>query len=101
MRKYYVEHLIFSLYYYSFDFFSKSVFALLFISVAAVGGKLPSRVLDTFYIVGFIYLIFALRRVYQQSWKMTLLKAFALHILETMLFIAVNVAGFIIAFAFA
>lgn len=101
MKKYYVEHLIFSLYYYSFDFFSKSLFALLFICIAAVGWKLPSRVLDSFYIVGFIYILFALRRVYQQSWKMTLLKAFVLYLLETALFIAVNIAGFIIAFAFA
>jgi hypothetical protein len=100
MKKYYVEHLIFSLYYYSFDFFSKSVFALLFIVLAAVGWKLPSRVLDSFYVIGFIYLVFALRRVYQQSWKMTFLKAFILHLLETALFIAVNIAGFIIAFVF-
>ena len=98
MKKYYVEHLIFSLYYYSFDFFSKSAFALLFIVIAAVGWKLPSRVLDSFYVIGFIYILFALRRVYQQSWKMTLLKAFTLYLLETILFIAVNIAGFIIAF---
>jgi hypothetical protein len=73
MRKYYVEHLIFSLYYYSFDFFCKALFALLFLATAAVGLKLPSTVLDMFYPVGLLYLVFALRRVYQQKWPMTLL----------------------------
>ncbi len=99
LKKYYVEHLIFSLYYYSFDFFCKSLFALFFIVVAAVGWRLPGRFLDTFYVVGFVYILFALRRVYQQSWKMTLLKSVVLYFLETALFIAVNIAGFIIAFA--
>ena len=41
MKRFYVEHLIFSLYYYSFDFFMKSFFALLFIVSAALGSKLP------------------------------------------------------------
>ena len=49
MRKYYAEHLVFSLYYYSFDFFSKSFFALLFLLTAAIGFKLPSLVLNFFY----------------------------------------------------
>jgi len=100
MKKYYVEHLIFSLYYYSFDFLSKCVFALLFIVVAAMGMKLPGRVLDLFYPVGLVYLIFALRRVYRQGWTMTLVKSLALYVCETILFIAVNVAGFFIAYAF-
>ena len=101
MKKYYVEHLVFSLYYYSFDFLSKSVFALIFISVAAIGWRLPSTVLNLFYPLALVYLIFALRKVYQQSWVMTLLKGLVLFGLETLLFIAVNIIGFIIAFTFA
>ena len=99
MKKYYVEHLVFSLYYYAFDFFCKSLFALLFIVVAAFGAKLPAQALNVFYPVAFVYLAFSLRRVYQQRWLTTGIKAVALFVCESLLFIGVNVAGFIIAFA--
>ena len=99
MKRFYVEHLIFSLYYYSFDFFMKSIFALGFIVVAALGAKLPSIVLNLFYPVALLYLIFALRRVYRQTWPITIVKAVVLFLCETLLFIAVNIAGFIIAFS--
>jgi len=100
-RKYYVEHLIFSFHYYSFDFFCKSVFALLFVVGAALGTRIPSMVLNFFYPVAFVYLLFALRRVYRQSWPWTLLKSLILFACETALFIAVNIAGFFAAFAVA
>jgi hypothetical protein len=98
-RKYYVEHLIFSLHYYSFDFFCKSVFALLFIVSTAVGLRLPTQILNLFYPTALVYLIFAIRRVYKQSWTTTLLKSVVLFVCKTLLFIAVNMAGFVIAFA--
>ena len=99
MKRYYVEHLIFSLNFYSFDFFFKSVFALLFILSAAIGLKLPTMVLNFFYPIVLLYLIFALRRVYRESWRKTVGKAVVLFALETLLFIAVNIAGFVTAFA--
>jgi hypothetical protein len=98
-RRYYVEHLIFSLHYYSFDFLCKTIFAVAFIVWGALGFKLPTLVLDLFYPVAFIYLLFALRRVYWQSWAITGMKAVVLFVCETLLFIAVNMAGFIIAFS--
>ena len=101
MKRFYVEHLIFSLYYYSFDFFMKSFFALLFIVSAALGAKLPGTVLNFFYPVALIYLAFALRVVYKQTWPRTIIKAVVLFLCESLLFIAVNIAGFIIAFALA
>ena len=100
MRKYYVEHLVFSLYYYSFDFFFKSLFAVLFLATAAVGLKLPTMLLNFFYPLALVYLVFALRRVYQQKWPMTLLKAVVLFACETLLFVAVNIGGFVIAYQF-
>lgn len=99
MKRFYVEHLIFSLYYYSFDFFMKSIFALGFIVVAALGAKLPSMVLNLFYPVALFYLLFALRCVYRQRWPITIAKAIVLFICETLLFIAVNLIGFLIAFS--
>ena len=100
MRKYYVEHLVFSLYYYSFDFFCKSLFAVVFLATAAVGLKLPTLLLNFFYPLALVYLVFALRRVYQQKWPMTLLKAAVLFACETLLFAAVNIGGFVIAYSF-
>jgi hypothetical protein len=99
MRKYYVEHLIFSLYYYSFDFFCKSLFAVLFLGTAAVGLKLPTAILNLFYPLALVYLVFALRRVYQQKWPTTLVKAVVLFACETLLFMAVNIGGFVIAYS--
>jgi hypothetical protein len=99
MKKYYVEHLVFSLYYYSFDFFCKSAFALIFIVAAAVGWKLPYQALNLFYPIALVYLLLALKRVYQQRWLITTVKAVPLFICEWLLFVAVNVAGFFIAFA--
>ena len=99
MKRYYVEHLIFSLHYYSFDFLCKSIFALIYLIAAAVGAKLPTLLLNFFYPVAFLYFMLALRRVYRQGWPVTAVKAVLLFALETLLFIAVNVAGFIIAFA--
>ena len=100
MKKYYVEHLVFSLYYYSFDFFCKTLFAVMFVATAAVRFKLPSMILNLFYPVALLYLVFALRRVYQQKWAMTLVKAVVLFACETLLFMAVNIGGFIIAYSF-
>ena len=101
MKRYYVEHLIFSLYFYSFDFFCKSLFALLIIISGVMSLKLPTHTLDLFYPVAFIYLIFALRRVYKESWSRTLLKSVVLFVCETLLFFAVNMIGFIIALSTA
>ena len=98
-KRHYAEHLIFSLHYYSFDFFCKSVFALLFLVSAKAGLQLPVQILNLFYPIALIYMVLALRRVYHQSWPKTLPKSIGLFICETLLFIAVNMAGFIIAFS--
>ncbi|HET6980201.1 MAG TPA: DUF3667 domain-containing protein [Pyrinomonadaceae bacterium] len=101
-KKYYVEHLVFSLYYYSFDFFCKSFFALLYLLCGAIGGfKLPVMVLNLFYPLAFVYLMFALRRVYQQKWVLTVVKAVVLFACETLLFVAVNIGGLAMAYLFA
>ncbi|HVQ38713.1 MAG TPA: DUF3667 domain-containing protein [Pyrinomonadaceae bacterium] len=96
-RRYYVEHLVFSLHYYSFDFLTKSVFGLLFVLGNLIGTKLPAPALNLFYPLAFIYLLFALRRVFQQSWGKTLMKSVVLFLCETVLFMAVNMIGFMVA----
>jgi uncharacterized protein DUF3667 len=99
-KRYYVEHLIFSLHYYSFDFFCKSLFALVFIITGKLGARLPTMALNFFYPVALVYFIFALRRVYRESWTKTVVKGLVLFVLETLLFIAVAITGFVIAFLF-
>jgi hypothetical protein len=98
-RKYYVEHLVFSLYYYSFDFFCKCAFALVFVIAGTIGWKLPEQVLNLFYPVAFAYLLLALKQVYKQKWLITTIKAVPLFVLEWVLFVASMMAGFIISFA--
>ena len=98
-RRYYVEHLIFSFHYYSFDFFCKSLFAVLFLAASAFGGKLPGMALNFFYPVAFVYLMFALRRVYRQRWPITILKSFVLFVCETALFIGVTCGFYCFRFA--
>lgn len=97
MKRYYVEHLIFSLYYYSFDFLCKTLFGAVIFGFAYAGAKLPQRTLDLFYPAAFVYLLFALRRVYKESWARTAIKAIVLFVLEVVLFMAVNMIGFIVA----
>ncbi len=51
--------------------------------------------------VAFVYLFFALLQVYAEPWPKTLLKAAVLFALEVLLFIAVNIIGFMLAVALA
>jgi hypothetical protein len=97
-RRYYVEHLVFSLYFYSFDFFLRSSLAVIFIIAAKTGITLPTAVRGLFYVGISVYLLLALRRVYKESWAKTSLKSVVLIICELLLFIAVNMAGFILAY---
>ena len=55
--------------------------------------------LNLFYPIAFGYLLFALKRVYKQKWLITTMKAVPLFVCEWLLFVAVNMAGFIIGFA--
>ena len=99
--KYYVEHLIFSLYFYSFDFLAKCVVAIFYLQSDYIGTNAYLSSRSLYYIVAFVYLLFALQRVYSEPWPKTLLKASVLFVLEVLLFIAVNIAGFMLAVAFA
>lgn len=95
--KYYVEHLVFSLYFYSFDFLAKCIVAVFYLTSAYTGTQLFVGIRILFYVVLFIYLLFALRRVYSEPWTKTILKSLALFVLEVGLFIAVNILGSVIA----
>ena len=99
--RYYVEHLIFSLHFYSFDFLIKCVVAVLYLTSDYTGHSTYLAARAGYYAAAFAYLFFALRRVYHQSAKMTVLKAALQFLFEVGLFIALNVAGFMLALALA
>ena len=97
--RYYVEHLVFALHFYSFDFLMRCFYALL---IAAAGAShlayANAAVRVLFYVSLFAYLYFALLRVYRQSKPMTLLKTVVLFALEIGLFLAMIAAAFLTAF---
>ena len=99
--KYYVEHLIFSLHFYSFDFLIKCVVAIFYLSSDYIGHTTYMGSRMAYYLAAFAYLTFALRRVYEESWTKTLLKSAAQFLFEVLLFIAINIAGSVIAVALA
>jgi hypothetical protein len=82
-KKYYIEHLIFALHSHSFLF----VMVLISLLLGAVGdwlepsgeGHLSSAIRGVTIVIGIwipLYFLFALKRVYQQGWAMTLAKYF-------------------------
>jgi hypothetical protein len=100
-KRYYVEHLIFSIHFYSFDFLAKCVVALFYLTSDYTGQITFAVSRTAYYFAAFVYIFFAQLRVYGQPWPKTLFKAAAQFLLEILLFIGINVAGFILAVAFA
>ena len=83
MKRYYVEHLVFSLYYYSFDFFCKSAFC---VDIHRRGGdrvQVAATGIDLFYPIAFRISPLALKRVYQQKWPITSVKTASLFLRDT------------------
>lgn len=97
-ERYYVEHLIFSLHFYSFDFLAKCVVAIAYIT-AGVTAYSVTRIV--YYCGVFVYLFFALKRVYGQSNGTTGAKAAFQFGFEIALFFLVNALGFFLAVLFA
>lgn len=65
---YYSEHLVFSIYYYNFFYLAGSVSLL----VNLIPGLTWLSIVIGFWIM--VYLLLAMKRMYQQSWRKTLLK---------------------------
>ena len=99
--RYYVQHLIFSLHFYAFDFLAKCLVAILYLTSDYTTHALYVGSRTGYYVVAFVYIFFALARVYGQSRSITLAKAIAQFLFEVGLFIAINIVGFAIALSFA
>jgi hypothetical protein len=82
---FYSEHLVFSIYYYNFFYFAASLQLL----VNLIPMLSWAATLIGFWV--FFYLLFAMKRMYQQSWKKTILK-FSLFSFVFMLFLGVGLA---------
>lgn len=99
--RYYVEHLIFSLHFYAFDFLVKCVVAIFYLTSDYTTHAVYVASRTGYYVLAFVYLYFALARVYEQSKTVTALKAIAQFLFEVFLFIGINIVGFVIALTFA
>lgn len=95
--KFYVEHLIFSLHFYAFDFLIKCFVAVFYLTSDVTGHFVYIAVRSGYYAAAFFYLLFAIRRVYAQGWTSTILKSAIQFLFEVGLFIALNMIGFFIA----
>jgi hypothetical protein len=96
---YYVEHLVFSLYYHAFVF---SWFTLIMLvdegnDWLPASLRLASGLVMTTWL--FAYLPLALRRVYGGTWPKTLLKVFGLGILYMIVLLAAMIAAMFVALA--
>jgi len=100
-RKYYAEHLFFSLHFYSFDFVLRCLLTSALILASKMSWNLPIDMIYLFYPLAFIYLNVALQQVYKESKAKTFFKAAALLICETALFYIVVGAGAFLTFALA
>lgn len=92
--RYYVEHLIFSLHFYAFDFLAKCVVAVAYLT-AGHSVFMVTRII--YYVAAFVYLLCAMKLVYAESWARTGLKSAAQFVFEVALFFLVNIIGFILA----
>jgi hypothetical protein len=82
---FYSEHLVFSIYYYNFFYFAGSLLVIV--------NKIPilewASTFIGFWIV--LYLLFAMKRMYQQSWRKTILK-YILFFFSFFVLVAIGIA---------
>ncbi len=90
-KKYYVEHLIFTFHFHSFYFFVLSTFLFCFSTFNLI-------ILFSFLVICGGYGLFSLQRVYQESWKKTILKFSLLSLIYTFSLLLVVVMAFFISF---
>ncbi|HJR06308.1 MAG TPA: DUF3667 domain-containing protein [Pyrinomonadaceae bacterium] len=98
-KRYFAEHLIFSLHFLSFTFLSTIILWPAYILVG-VKPTTASLLLGFFVaVVGMVYLFFALRIVYKQPTGLTLMKTFFLFVGSYLIILSIMLATLILAFA--
>jgi hypothetical protein len=97
-RRYFVEHLIFSLHFLSFTFLSTVILWPLYILIGVK--PTPASLLLSLIVtlIGLVYLFFALRMVYRQSAAMTLLKTALLYSGSYLIILTIMLATLVLAF---
>jgi hypothetical protein len=98
-ERYFAEHLIFSLHFLSFTFLSTAILWPVYI-VVGLKPTTASVLVNIFVtLVGFVYLFFALRTVYQQSTAMTLMKTALLYVGSYIIILSIMLGTLILACA--
>lgn len=97
-RRYFVEHLIFSLHFLSFSVLSTVILwpLYLLLGVKPTPASLALSLIAT--LIGIVYLFFALRAVYRQSTAMTLLKTALLYTGSYIIILTITLATLVLAF---
>ena len=96
-KRYFIEHLIFSLHFLSFSFLATVILwpAYIFIGVKPTTA---STLLSLFVaLIGIVYLFFALRTVYKQSSVMTLLKTLLLYLGSYLIILSIMLGTLVLA----
>jgi hypothetical protein len=83
---YYSDHAVFTLYHYIFSFLVLLVFFILNKIQAFSGWEFLSFFDVVLFLLGGLYLLIAMRRFYNQSWKKTITKFFILNFLGLVIF---------------
>lgn len=97
-KRYYYEHLIFSLHYFSFEYISSAIFApILILAGLALGGDVPVWTTYLSYILYLWYIYRALKTVYKESVPKTAFKAVVLLASLSALYIGVIAGAGVIA----
>ena len=96
-KRYFIEHLIFSLHFLSFSFLATVILWPVYILIG-VKPTTASLLLNLFVaLIGIVYLFFALRTVYKQSSVMTLLKTVLLYLGSYLIILSIMLATLILA----
>lgn len=96
-RRYFIEHLVFSLHFLSFTFLTTIILwpVYIFVGVKPTTASLLLSLFAT--LLGIIYLFFALRTVYRQSTAMTLLKTVLLYLGSYLIILSIMLTTLILA----
>jgi len=98
----YVEHLVFSLHVFSFEFLLGIVYTIVYRllpgSIAAARAGPSAPIIDTlYYLIYALYALLAIKAVYGQSWGWTVLKTTLFCVLQVMLFFGIFIAVVIVS----
>lgn len=93
----FVEHFVFSLHLFSFDYLLPVVTWPLYLLTGVTVSRAAAALMAVSVVVGLVYLFLALRRVYGQTYRWTLLKTGLIYVVSHLILVSLAVVTLIIA----